>query len=140
MTPHVVDAKDAPLIREWMRTRGGIAIWRSANLSNPGASWTTPATAPDGGPAQRPNWQADIAPVRVITNPADVVIVEPVEVSRMRVAIEQHGLMLKLTTASSRALRHRLARLGAGHFYRFDYETQEAVFCREGEAMPLMES
>jgi hypothetical protein len=41
---HHISPETAAKALEWIKTRGGLAIWQSVNLSNPGASWSTPAT------------------------------------------------------------------------------------------------
>jgi len=41
---HECSEENAPKFWEWLRTRGGIAVWKSINLGNAGASWSTPAT------------------------------------------------------------------------------------------------
>lgn len=133
---------NAPQIADWFRTRGGICIWRSINLSNIGASWTTPLVGPDGQQPGRPNWQAEPAPSLIITDPAEVVVDTPLEVKRFHVAVRPgaQGLMLKLTDASSARLRREVEKAGEGAWHEFDYMTQEAViFQPAGKSVPLTE-
>ena len=44
MEKYHISPETAPKALDWIKTRGGIAVWQSVNLSNPGATWTTPAT------------------------------------------------------------------------------------------------
>jgi hypothetical protein len=118
---------NAPLFAEWIKTRGGLAVWRSINLSNPGASWTTPVRGPEGQPVGKPTWQVAEQPERVITDPDDVVVVTRREVKRFRVGVRQSGLQCKLTDAASRRVRAAVAKAGNDASYTFDYGTQEAV-------------
>ena len=41
---HECDEENARKFWDWLQTRGGIAVWKSVNLGNAGASWSTPAT------------------------------------------------------------------------------------------------
>ena len=69
---HMVTAENAVKIWGWLQDRGGIAIWQSVNLSNAGASWTTPNEQADGTKTNKPTWQAEDRPSRIITDPAEV--------------------------------------------------------------------
>lgn len=112
--------ENAPKFARWFRDRGGIAHWQSINLSNPGASWTTPATHEDGTPVAKPTWQAEDTP-QVVTDPTLVTVYEPREVKRLRIAVKRgDSFNLVLTDASSRRVRKAVAELGNGAFYQFD--------------------
>lgn len=118
----------ADKIYKWVKERGGVAIWSSINLSNPCASWTTPALTPDGKPYTKPTWQAGDTP-NILTDPADIGVSIDKEVKRFHVAIRvgSNGLQLKCTDASSTKIEKAVAAAGKGAFYRFDYDSQEAV-------------
>ena len=51
MERYIIAPGNAPKIAEWLRTRGGIATWKSVDLSDPGFSMTTPVNNADGTPA-----------------------------------------------------------------------------------------
>lgn len=81
---HECDIGNAPKFAEWIRTRGGVAVWRSVNLSNPGASWSTPACV-EGEPHTRfpkPTWQAANEPEKIVTDAARIKVIVPREVKR----------------------------------------------------------
>lgn len=138
MTKHRIDAKDIKQISEWFATRGGIAVWRSANLANPGGGWTAPINGPDGKPAGKPNWQAHHTPERLITDPSEVEIVEGREVRRFRVAIRHgDGMSITLSDAASRKVRTALAKAGPNSWNEFDYSAQEAVIMVPAKVVPL---
>ena len=123
----------------WILTRGGLAIWHSINLSDPGASWTTPRLSEDGTPTTKPTWQAAQLPSRVITDMADVVVDVPKLVRRFRIALRlsSNGPNLKLTDHASTKVRKAVEDAGEGAWYEFDYCTQEAcIFVPERE-VPL---
>ena len=131
----------APKFREWIKNRGGIAIWPSINLSNPGASWSTPALAEDGKPYSKPTWQAANQPERIITTEDDVLVRTPKEVKRFYVAIRRssNGLAFKCTDGATRRIRAACAKAGEEAWYEFDYATQEAVIFVPGTETPLNE-
>jgi hypothetical protein len=139
--------ENAAKMSDWLRTRGGIAIWSSINLSNIGATWSTPALT-DGKSTPKPTWQAGNEPDRIITDPGECVVVEPREVNRFYVAIRPgaQGFVFKVTDGGTRRIRGALAKANrdarcapdAGvAWYEFDYSTQEAVIFVEGETRPL---
>jgi hypothetical protein len=132
---------NAPRFREWIKERGGIAIWRSINLSNPGASWSTPTLTREGTPTGRPTWEADSKPSLLVTRESEVAVVSEREVKRFRVAIRRgtQGLQYKLTDASSRRLTKAVEAAGEGARYVFDYETQEACILVPDKTVPLDE-
>lgn len=143
---HRIHPENALKIAEWFRTRGGIAIWSSANLSNPLASWTTPALTLDGTPTSKPTWQASETP-RILTHPADVEVCASVEVQRFHVAVRagSNGATLKLTDASTARVRRAVATWSSrrepddGAWYEFDYTTQEAVILVAGHRFSLLD-
>ena len=139
LAPHVVTATDAPTIRKWLHERGGIAVWRSVNLSNPGASWTTPVNDAHGEPTGRPNWQSAAEPERVIVSEEDVLVSVDKEVKRFHVAIRMasQSMMLKCTDGATRRIRREVAKAGDGAFYQFDYGSQEAVIMAPEKQVPL---
>lgn len=141
MVKHQVTAANAAKIQKWFEDRGGIAIWESVNLSNPGASWTTPATSPVGGPPEKPSWQAASAPARVITDQADVDVIVPKLVKRFHIGVRMgsNGTMLKVTDGGTRRIRRELTKAGEGSWYEFDYEQQDVLIYVPGEAVPLSE-
>ncbi len=140
MDKHIVTQKNAAQIKKWFETRGGIAVWSSINLSNPGAGWTTPLHTESGERSLKPTWQAASEP-RVITDPAEVLVETVREVKRFRVAVRQsgNGLSLKLTDHASERVRREVDKAGEGAFYEFDYEHQEAVILAPVESQPLLE-
>ena len=138
LSPHRIQPHAEAQIVHWLKTRGGIAIWNSANLSNLGASWTCPVLGEDGKPAPKPSWQAGRI-IRTITDSNDVIVEIPKEVKRFHVAIRRgsQGMSLKCTDASTRKIRTACAKAGDESWYEFDYMTQEAVIYVAAETRPL---
>jgi hypothetical protein len=132
--------ENAPKFLKWLRERGGIAVWNSIDLGNPGASWSTPAMTEGGKPMTSPTWQADRTPSRVVTDPDDVVVIFPREVKRFYVAIRRgSGLSYNLTDASSRRLRKAVEKAGKDAWYEFDFSSQEAVIFVADSVVPILE-
>jgi hypothetical protein len=80
LTNHLCDESNAAKCAEWIKSRHGVAIWPSINLSNLGASWSTPAET-NGALTTKPTRQAANQPECVITSldQIDVVTYEEVK-------------------------------------------------------------
>lgn len=132
----IVSSNDAQKLRQWIKEDGGVAVWNSVNLGNPGGQWLT------GAKSGRPNWQAGVLPAQVITDPTRIGVLDYKLVKRFHVAVRpgSNGLSLKLTDASSARVRKALAAAGPGATYDFDYWSQDAlIFAPAGDPKPLVE-
>jgi hypothetical protein len=138
-TKHVCVEANAKVFLKWIRERGGIAVWRSVDLSNPGASWSTPARTEAGEPTLKPTWRADNQPHKVFTSTDDVLVDTPREVKRFRVAVRHSGFAFNLTDASTKRVHREVDKAGKDAWYEFDYETQEAVIYVPHERITLSE-
>jgi hypothetical protein len=117
---------NAEKLKWWIETRGGIAVWRSIDLSNPGKSWSTPLLQADGEKTPPPSWQFEKTPGRIITKSEEVMVVSRKEVARFRIAIRpSFGFNIKLTDASSKKVSKALEKYGEEASYYF--EDREAV-------------
>ena len=140
---HTVQQENAEKIWEWLHNRGGLAIWKSINLSNPGASWTGPAMDKEGQPSTKPTWQAANQAGRIIAQVDEVVVSIPKEVARYHIGIRmgRQGLSMKVTDASTAKIRKSVdfaeKKFGKPSWYKFDYETQEAVIMIDDQLIPL---
>jgi hypothetical protein len=137
----IILPENAVKMAEWLRTRGGLAIWNSVDLSDPGFSMTTPVLTGDLKPYPKPHWKVENQPSRIITDAAEVVVSEDVEVKRFHIAVRMgsQGLTLKLTDASTRRVRKEVEKAGEGAYYTFDYGTQEAVIMKPAKQTPLLD-
>jgi hypothetical protein len=126
---HTICSENAPRIWDWIKNRGGIAIWRSVNLCDPGRTWTTPVLDDKGDLVHKPTWQADNEPIEIICDPEKVLVSRDQEVKRFKVAVRRgsQGFMLKCTDASSAHIRKSVSQAGNGAYHVFDYFTQEAI-------------
>lgn len=137
MEKHVCSSENAARLWDWIHNRGGLAIWPSVNLSNPGASWTTPADRKD-----KPTWQAADEPERIITSVDDVVVSVDKEVKRFHVAVRHgsQGLSLKVSDGGSRRIRREVEKAGKGAYHVFDYlDYNNAVIMAPETEMTLRE-
>ena len=142
MNKHECAPENADRMMNWILTRGGVAIWDSANLSNPGASWSAPALSALGGlPLAKPTWQAADGPARIITDAADIEVITRREVKRFRVGVRMgsQGMTFKVTDGGTRKIRAAVDKAGEGADYAFDYESQEAVITVPDKRVPLAE-
>jgi hypothetical protein len=137
---HTVRSENAAKVWDWLQNRGGLAVWSSVNLSNPGASWTSPALDKDGTPTAPPNWQVGKTP-RVITDPSEVVVSFDKEVKRFHIAtrIGAQGFFVKVTDGGTRRIRAAVAKAGEGAYHTFDYDTQQAVIWAPERTVPLVD-
>jgi hypothetical protein len=143
---YTCDEANAAKIYDWLQNRGGIFIWKSVNLSNPGGSWTSPAHDADGKETSKPNWQCESLPSRYITGVDDVMVTTAKEVKRFHVATRMggNGLSIKVTDGGSRRLRAEVARAeekyGKAAWHEFDYwDDKNAVIMVEDSAIPMAE-
>ena len=137
----VINSNLASRAWEWIRNRGGLAVWRSINLSNPGAIWYTPVLTEDEKPYEKPSWQSESVPTRIILRPQDLIVCVFEEFKRFHVAlrVSGNGLMRKCTRGSSDRIYRALAKAGEDSYYRLDDQTQEAVIYKPGFRCNLLE-
>ena len=136
---HEVTEEHAPKFLEWIAKRGGVAVWPSVDLSDPGVSMSSPALTPEGKPTPKPHWKLAAEPSRVITSASEIDVVTWKEVKRFHVGVRRgsQGMSVKLTDGATRKLRAAVAKAGEGATYRFDYEEQAAVILVPSEVVPL---
>jgi len=162
LKPYITTPDNAERIADWLRNRGGIAIWQSVFLSHLGESKTTPVRAADGTPFPRPAWWVDYVPTSIMTDPAEVIVSRDVEVKRFHVAVRvgnqnveralageyhliEYGAPIDerfpvtCTVGSSRRIRAAIARAGIGAYHKIDYATQEAIIMKREWQRPLLE-
>jgi hypothetical protein len=146
MAAHIVTTENAAKIYQWLQERGGILVWQSHDLCDPGASVTTPAHGPDGAPTGSPGWKFP-EPTRHITDPADVMVSEAEMLEEMDVTVMfQDGLRLVITKGSERRANQRLSKLRAANpgkevwftpSGRLDFPS--VIFYRENAETPIVE-
>lgn len=120
-----IDPNDAEKIRGWIRSRGGVAIWRSLDLGAPGETFT-PALAEDGAPMGPPGWQYEKAPTAVLTSEEAVTVQTKRHVKDVPIGIERGcGLTLVLTSASRRRLKDALERIEEAAWYEFGFNDKD---------------
>src|SRR5271166_2825547 len=95
LEPHPCEPENAGMLKEWLDTRGGLALWRSQDMCNPGRSWTTPVRNDDGTPVThgQVHWSAGSQPDRIITDPAEVVVETVQLLEEVSVTLKQSGYM-----------------------------------------------
>jgi hypothetical protein len=80
-------------------------------------------------------------PEAIYTSVDDFEVFTAVEAKRFHVAIRMGGCgyMLKCTDGATRRIRREVAKAGEGAFYRFDYDTQDAVIMKPSNTITLAE-
>lgn len=114
MNPLEIYPGDATRIWKWLNDRGGLFIWNCLDLRRPGMTWTTPAQTEVGQPTPKPDWAAGEV-IRHITDPNEVVVLNPKVVKSFHVAVRQSGGGLKLTEAASRRVELERKKVTAKH-------------------------
>lgn len=125
---HIVsDGKNAGTISYWLKNRGGILVWNSADLSDPEYKVITPALDQIGNRPMKPHWKCADEPV-LLTNPDEIGVASSVEVKRFHVATRMgsQGMCVKVTDGGSNRIRREVAKAetkyGDGKvWYCFDY-------------------
>lgn len=115
---HEVAEENAHKFAEWLRSRGGILVWKSADLGSAGRSVSTPALTTEGQSYPSPGWQFT-TPDRHITDPADVEVYVPEVVESFPIKLKRSQGRLVLNDASDRRVLAALDRAGVDSFYRF---------------------
>lgn len=127
---------------DWLENRGGIAVWNSVNLGNPGATWSAPINDEEGNVKGKPSWQAGKV-IRIITDINDIDVVTSKEIKRFHVATRQTLMSIKVTEGGSCRINNAVAKAAEEHgdaWHEFDYEDyKNAVICVPGETTPLSE-
>jgi hypothetical protein len=138
---HTCTEGNAARFKEWILHRGGVAVWSSHSMSDPGKSYSTPAEDLEGGPISRPRWDVGDKPDFVVTDAKDIGVITEREVKRFHVAVRRgsnNPFLFKCTDASSRRIKKELKKVD-GSYYTFDYETQECVILAPAAVVPLSE-
>lgn len=139
MSPLEIFPANVSQIVDWLANRGGLFVWGSCNLGNPGITWTTPASNVDGSSISKPNWQADKI-IRHIRSLDDIVVIIPKVVKRFHVTtrIGTQGFSVKVSDGGSRKITKECEKAGEKSWYEFDYGSYEnAVILVPEKTIPL---
>ncbi len=125
--PIIVDMDHAEKMAEWIRDRGGVAVWDSVSLSDPTYQAFTPKNTASGELATKPHWKCGNVPVEVVTDPAMISLRTYKELKRFHVAVRMggRGMSLKVTDGGSRRIWKAVRKAGEGARYVFDYGDYE---------------
>lgn len=114
-------------LAEWLKNRGGIAVWSNKDLGSPslGGQQFTPALHADGTAATSPHWSCgNGAPDFVVTDAAAVTIREWREVARVKIRNGPPYLGCVHRRDRDR-LDNALQAAGEGASYRRDYSAMK---------------
>lgn len=141
---YICDESNIDKIKMWLDLRGGILIWKSADLSDPSFSMTTPYLNADGEISSRPHWKCENNPSEHIVSYDEVVITTPKEYKRFKVGVLQRGFSYSVTDAGSRRIRKELEdvynKTGKTSYYVFDYFAEKnCVIMIDDKTVPMLE-
>jgi hypothetical protein len=148
MEKHVVRPENASQIWDWLQARGGLFVWRSADLSDPSASVTTPARNADGSVKTSPGWKYPGSPERHVTSADDVIVIQSTVLEEVPVSLKRgSGFMnLVLTDGSERKMerkteKHRKAHPGKEIWWMptGDPFFPSCVILMDGNSVPIAE-
>ena len=120
---HECSVENAAQFLDWIKNRGGVAIWKSINFSDLGKTWSTPALEKDGTPKKKQSWEMDNEPYKIVTDPEKIRVYFAKEHKRFHVATRMgsQGMSIKVTDGGSRKIWKEVEKAGEGAFYVFDY-------------------
>lgn len=141
---YICDESNADKIKMWLDLRCGILIWKSADLSDPSFSLTTPYLNEDGEISSRPHWKCENKPSEHITSYDDVFVSIPREYKRFKVGVKQYGFKFKVTSAGSRKIEKELEKAynetGKSSCYIFDYyDEKNCVIMIDDKTISILE-
>jgi hypothetical protein len=132
---------NAPLFATWIKKRGGLALWASADLGNPSKTWTAPYLEEDGTVKPKQSWQMQDKPREIVTDPAQVRVFDSKELKRFHVGTKKSGFCSwSVTAAGSCKIEREVEKAGEGAYYEFDYgDWNNCVIMIPTETMTLKE-
>ena len=134
--------ENAPKMVEWVKGRGGVAVWKSVNLSDPDRQMLSPALTTDGKAYPKPHWSMGNEPSEIVKELSEIEVNVDKEVKRFHVAVRPgaQGFSLKLTDASSRRVRAAEEKAGKGAYNVFDYfDEKNCIIMAPEKTIPLTE-
>lgn len=112
-----VAPENARKFAEWIASRNGLLVWKSADFGSLGRSVTTPAKTADGADTPSPGWRFP-KPDRHITSIDEVEVYKTKVVDSFPVGFKRSGMQIVLNNRSDRKVRTRLAN-HPDSWYRF---------------------
>ena len=129
---------------DWLKNRGGIAVWNSLDLCNPAATWSAPVNDENGNPKEKPSHYAGKV-IRIVTDINDIYVAVPKEWKRFHVATRMggNGMRMKVTAGGSRRINSAKAKAAeecGDAWHEFDFEDyKNAVIFVPDTVTPLSE-
>lgn len=113
---HECSEENAAKFLEWIATRDGVTVWKSQDLGDPTASWSTPYRTTTGELTKPPHWKCGPEQTpEVFTDPSKIGVYASAPFAFVPVRLRQHGLALVLTKASERRLNSVMERCRKAH-------------------------
>lgn len=142
LEPYKIDDTHAGKLWSWLQTRGGVFVWKNADMGDwaCGKTVCTPALTETGEPMASPHWKYTNKPDRHITDPADVVVAVIDTLEIVPLVMAPRGWVNLVPNKYKLKLEKKLEKTktnnpGADCWYELDGES--AIFRRETAVLPL---
>lgn len=140
LEPYKIDDTHAGKLWSWLQTRGGVFIWKNADMGDRtcGKTVCTPALTETGEPMGAPHWKYTNKPDRHITDPADIVV-SVIKTLQCEPLVYKKGHN-DLTKKCEEKLGLVLAHLKACHPKAecwYNLQEDDAVFSCEADVLPI---
>jgi hypothetical protein len=120
--PHLCLTEHAAQFWTWIKSRGGVAFWQSQAIEAMGRTVQTPVNNEDGTGKAKPHWQYAESPIRIVTDPDEIVVV---------VAKSQGMWPCKRDGELTRASKTKFDRLNPHSYWVPGHDGKAEVFAAE---------
>ena len=107
---HDCSESNALKFAEWIRDRGGVAVWKSQDLGDLSASWSTPVRNAAGETNRAPHWKCGQSAPTIHTDMNTIGVFQSEKFEEVPVKLKPNGMSLVLTDTSKRRLDRTMER------------------------------
>lgn len=112
---HDCSESNALKFAEWIRDRGGVAVWKSQDLGDLAASWSTPVRTAAGETIKAPHWKCGQSTPTIHTDMNTIGVFQSEKFKEVLVKLKQSGMSLVLTDTSQWRLDRAMERCRVKH-------------------------
>lgn len=139
--PYKIDDTHAEKLDLWLRTRGGVFVWKNLDLGSPtsGATSCTPATTQEGTPYPSPHWRFGNKPERHLTRHDEVVVSRIETVEQLPAKFTHQGLSAACRKKADQRCAATRTTFGGDVWWSVSDDPAAIFIKREAEVVPLSE-